>query len=75
VCVKKYAGRLDFLWEIVRFFLEQGCQILLGATYQSGENVPNGHKIYHLAIKYTKWPLKTTSFFARPFKDWYFRFL
>jgi hypothetical protein len=32
---------------------DQGCQICLGATYQ---NIPKGHKIYQMAIKYTKWP-------------------
>jgi hypothetical protein len=35
-----------------------GCQILLGTTYQNGENIPNGHlpigsKIYQMVIKYT----------------------
>jgi hypothetical protein len=33
----------------------QGCQIFLGATCQSGENIPNDHKIYKMATKYTKW--------------------
>jgi hypothetical protein len=39
--------------------LEQGCQIFLGATYQNGgiytqwpQNVPYGHKIYQLALKF-----------------------
>jgi hypothetical protein len=40
----------------------QGCQIFLGATYQNGKNipdehicnVPNGQKIYLLAVKYIK---------------------
>jgi hypothetical protein len=31
----------------------QGCQIFLGKTYQNGENRPNGHKLLHMAIKYT----------------------
>jgi hypothetical protein len=38
---------------------DRGCQILLGATYQNGKNVPNnhklhlqnGHKIYRMAVK------------------------
>jgi hypothetical protein len=33
---------------------EQGCQIYLDATYQNGENLPNGHKIYHIAAKYNQ---------------------
>jgi hypothetical protein len=39
----------------------QGCQIFLATTYQNGnkytkqpENVPNGHKLYQIAVKYTK---------------------
>jgi hypothetical protein len=24
--------------------------------YQNGENIPNNHKIYQSALKYTKWP-------------------
>jgi hypothetical protein len=45
--------------------LTQGCQIFPGTTYQNGKNIQNeykmymyqmgGHKIYHLAIKYTIW--------------------
>jgi hypothetical protein len=31
----------------------QGCQIFLGTPYQNGKNIPNEHKIYQLAIKYT----------------------
>jgi hypothetical protein len=34
----------------------QGCQIFRGTIYQSGENVPNNHKIYQSATKYNKWP-------------------
>jgi hypothetical protein len=40
----------------------QGCQISLGATYQSGkicipqlpQNIPHGHKIHKMAVKYYK---------------------
>jgi hypothetical protein len=35
---------------------EQGCQIFRGTIYQNGENIPNDHKIYQSALKYTKWP-------------------
>jgi hypothetical protein len=28
----------------------QGCQILLSTRYQNGENIPNGHKMYQMAI-------------------------
>jgi hypothetical protein len=38
----------------------QGCQIFLATTYQNGEkctklpqNIPNGHKIFPTAVKYT----------------------
>jgi hypothetical protein len=41
----------------------QGCQIFLGALYQNWkkctkwtQNVPNGHKISQISIKYSKWP-------------------
>jgi hypothetical protein len=40
----------------------QGCQIFPGTKYQNGEkyvkwpqNIPNGHKISLMAVKYTKW--------------------
>jgi hypothetical protein len=32
---------------------KQGCQIFLGTTYQNGENIPNDHKMYKVAIKFT----------------------
>jgi hypothetical protein len=39
---------------------QQGCQILLGATYQNGENftkwpqnMPNDHETYQMAMKHT----------------------
>jgi hypothetical protein len=35
---------------------EQGCQIFLGPKYQNGENIPEYHKIYRMAIKYFQWP-------------------
>jgi hypothetical protein len=25
---------------------------------KTGKNIPNGHKIYQMAIKFTKWPQK-----------------
>jgi hypothetical protein len=34
----------------------QGCQIFLGTTYQNVKNIPNNHKIFKMATKYTKWP-------------------
>jgi hypothetical protein len=41
----------------------QGCQIFLGTIYQRGEkyarlpqSIPNGHKIYQMAIKLSKCP-------------------
>jgi hypothetical protein len=33
-----------------------GLPDFLGTTYQNGENIPSGHKIYQMATKYTKWP-------------------
>jgi hypothetical protein len=33
---------------VARFFSD--------TIYQNGENIPNDHKIYHSAKKYTKWP-------------------
>jgi hypothetical protein len=40
----------------------QGCQIFLGPKYQKGEkytklpqNIPNGYKIFPMAVKQTKW--------------------
>jgi hypothetical protein len=32
---------------VARFFLVQ--------TYQNGKNIPNDHKLYQMAIKYSKW--------------------
>jgi hypothetical protein len=34
----------------------QGCQIFLGAIYQNGDNVTNGHNIYQTTIKQIKRP-------------------
>jgi hypothetical protein len=41
----------------------QGCQIVIGAKYQKwGKitkwplNIPNGHKTYHMVVKYSKRP-------------------
>jgi hypothetical protein len=31
---------------------QQGCQMFPGATYQNGKNIPNGHKIFQMAIHY-----------------------
>jgi hypothetical protein len=33
---------------VARFFVVK--------IYQNGENMPNDHKIYQSAMKYTKWP-------------------
>jgi hypothetical protein len=42
--------------------LQQGCQICLGPNYQNGDkytklpqNIPNGHKIFPMSVKQTKW--------------------
>jgi hypothetical protein len=29
---------------------DQGCQIVLGTTYQNAKNIPNKHKIYKMAV-------------------------
>jgi hypothetical protein len=29
----------------------QGCQIFIVTTLRNGKNIPNGHKIYQLAVK------------------------
>jgi hypothetical protein len=52
---------------VARFFLVQ--------TYQIGENIPNdhklhipnGHKLYQMALKYSKWSYNIPKF-PRPFK-------
>jgi hypothetical protein len=33
---------------------DQGCQICLCTPYQNGQNIPNDHKIYQIAIPYSK---------------------
>jgi hypothetical protein len=38
-----------FVSRVARFFLVQ-------YIYKKGENIPNDHNIYRMAIKYTKWP-------------------
>jgi hypothetical protein len=35
---------------------QQGCQIYTGTRYPTGKYIPNNHKIYQMATKYTKWP-------------------
>jgi hypothetical protein len=41
-----------------RFQLDAFARVarLFGTTYQNGKNIPNGRKIYQMAVKYTKWP-------------------
>jgi hypothetical protein len=34
---------------------DQGCQIFLDAIYQNGKNIPDDHKLYQMAVKYSKW--------------------
>jgi hypothetical protein len=59
--VDKLRGTADILFfykNKKRTVFNQGSHIFLGATYQKGkntQNVPNGHKMYQLAVKYTKW--------------------
>jgi hypothetical protein len=36
-----------------RATLDQGCQIFLDTIYQISATLPNGHKIYQMAVKYT----------------------
>jgi hypothetical protein len=55
---------------------DQGCQISIGTAYQNRKNVPNHHKIYQMAITYSKVPQNTWTFsIPNPFKmypNWYF---
>jgi hypothetical protein len=38
-------------------------------TYQMAKNIPNGHKLYQMAIIYSKWSLNITTFnIPRPSK-------
>jgi hypothetical protein len=44
-------------------YVDQGCQNFLGPKYQNRgkytrltKNIPNGHKIFPMAIKYFQWP-------------------
>jgi hypothetical protein len=34
----------------------QGCQIFFVQNTKTGENIPNDHTIYQMAIKYFQWP-------------------
>jgi hypothetical protein len=50
------ADNLFFILRLVsRYFDLQGCQIFLGTWYQNRKNVPNGHKMYQMDTKCTKW--------------------
>jgi hypothetical protein len=56
----KYIEETVFIYAQLRYFFSctvhvQGCQIFLDTTYQSGKNIPNGHKVYQMAMKYMKW--------------------
>jgi hypothetical protein len=42
--------------------LEKVCQIFVGKTYQNGKNIPNHHKIYQKATKYSKCPQNIPTF-------------
>jgi hypothetical protein len=35
---------------------------LLGAPYHNGTNVPNDHKLYQMAIKFSIWPKNIPTF-------------
>jgi hypothetical protein len=39
-------GTTTFAVKKLFYAQQQGCQIVLGTTYQNGKNVPNDHKIY-----------------------------
>jgi hypothetical protein len=39
---------------VARLFVKQFTK--LGKIHQITSKLPNGHKIYQMAIKYTKWP-------------------
>jgi hypothetical protein len=41
--------------------MHTSCQIFLGTTYQNRTNVPNGHKINHMAKKFLFISLMLTS--------------
>jgi hypothetical protein len=50
--------------DVVLSSAKQGCQIFICPTYQNGKKyakmttiiyIPNGNRIYQMAIKYTKW--------------------
>jgi hypothetical protein len=57
--------------------MEQGCQIFRDTIYQKvgkymyqfDTKLPNSHKMYQMAVKYSKWPKHLPTFsFPRPFK-------
>jgi hypothetical protein len=59
-----------------RTWVNQGCQIFLETTYQNGKNIPNDHKMYQTAIKYTICPKNrqnghknTNSFHCKTFQN------
>jgi hypothetical protein len=39
---------------VMNVLVSEGCQIVLGKTYQNGKYIPNGPKIYQTAVKYIK---------------------
>jgi hypothetical protein len=47
----KSGGNKSTEWGAWNAFQDQGCQIFLGTIYQQGENIPNYHKIYLMAVK------------------------
>jgi hypothetical protein len=42
--------------KLAKKFAEQGCQIFLGNTYQTVENIPKSQQINQKALNYTKHP-------------------
>jgi hypothetical protein len=49
---KSFFGQVSSIKRTAATICEQGCQIFLGTTYQSGENIyQKGHKIYQMIIK------------------------
>jgi hypothetical protein len=45
---------------VARFFLV--CDTKTGKMYKTTQNVPSGHKIFQMAIKYSKWPQNISTF-------------
>jgi hypothetical protein len=59
-----FNGVTKHLWPVTSttFVFHRVARFFLGHDTKTGKNVPNGHKISQMSVKYSKWPLNISTF-------------